>query len=218
MLLRTVSHLSRRIHSSQRLLSIHKCPSCGQNLPTPLPACNSCWSIHRVPSDLPHHQLFDLHEPNGFNIDTMDLKNRFRRAQMACHPDSWQSKGPEKHKIAESLSSQVNEAYKTLMNPLSRVEYILGQNGHPVLEQDTADGLEFMSEVMAARETIEEEGKDEIQLVLVETQGTIALVLESISLGVAAQEWETVKKAAVRLKYLEGIERAARQRLEEEEG
>jgi hypothetical protein len=71
------------------------CPSCHQPLPSPLPACSNCWSIFQVPSEVTHHQLFELpYEPNPFTINMPLLKKRFLEAQAICHPDTWSTKGP----------------------------------------------------------------------------------------------------------------------------
>lgn len=58
--------------------------------------------------------------------------------------------------LAHGLSSRLNEAYQTLLHPLARAEYILSQNGYSVSESDQVEDMEFMMEIMEARETIEE--------------------------------------------------------------
>jgi molecular chaperone HscB len=57
--------------------------------------------------------------------------------------------------IAQSLSTLVNEAYQNLSKPLSRAEYILKRNGVEISETEQLDDLEFISEVMEAREELE---------------------------------------------------------------
>lgn len=58
--------------------------------------------------------------------------------------------------LAHALSSRLNDAYQTLLHPLSRAEYILAQHGQAVAEGDQVEDQAFMMEVMEARETIEE--------------------------------------------------------------
>lgn len=60
-----------------------------------------------------------------------------------------------KQDIAHSLSSLVNSAYQRLLKPLARAEYILERNGHPMSEEDKLDDMIFISQVMEAREEIE---------------------------------------------------------------
>lgn len=151
-----------------------KCPSCHQPLATSIPACTNCWFIAGLPSDISYHELLGLPvDTNPFSVDTAALKSNFRRAQQVCHPDSWASKGvvcaissvsfdasvvtcPKgKQDLAHSLSSLVNNAYQRLLKPLARAEYILERNGHPMSEEDKLDDMIFISEVMEAREEIE---------------------------------------------------------------
>lgn len=66
-------------------------------------------------------------------------------------------------KRAEALSARINEAYKTLQNPLLRAQYLLSLRGIEVAEDETAkvDDPELLMEVLEAREMIEEAEKEE---------------------------------------------------------
>lgn len=76
-----------------------------------------------------------------------------------------------KQDVAQSLSSRINEAYQRLLTPLSRAEYLLESHDHPISEADQVDNVEFMSEVMHVRETIEEADEEGvIQTVMDENQ------------------------------------------------
>lgn len=58
----------------------------------------------------------------------------------------------------------MNTAYQVLLNPLSRVQYILRQQGVDVLQEtDKLDDQEFIMEVMEAREELEE-ANDEAEM------------------------------------------------------
>jgi molecular chaperone HscB len=48
-----------------------------------------------------------------------------------------------------------------LSDKLSRIEYILECNAHGITEEDKTDDLEFLGEIMAARETLEEDADSE---------------------------------------------------------
>ncbi|KAG9222813.1 hypothetical protein CCMSSC00406_0000498 [Pleurotus cornucopiae] len=188
-----------------------KCPSCHQPLTTSIPACTNCWFIAGLPSDISYHELLGLPaDTNPFAIDTAALKSNFRRAQQVCHPDSWASKGEGKQDLAHSLSSLVNNAYQRLLKPLARAEYILERNGHPMSEEDKLDDMIFISEVMEAREEIENADNPVlIQAIREENRGKISDIIDEIETLIEAKDWAAVKEATIRLKYLEGIERAA---------
>lgn len=56
----------------------------------------------------------------------------------------------------------MNTAYQVLLNPVSRVQYILGQEGVEVLEEtDKLDDKQFIMEVMEAREEMEDATDEE---------------------------------------------------------
>jgi hypothetical protein len=73
------------------------CPSCSQPLPTRIPACNKCDYIASIPITNQAYQLYDIlgvpSLPNPFVVDEKALVANFRRSQVACHPDSWASRG-----------------------------------------------------------------------------------------------------------------------------
>ena len=86
--------LRRRLLTT-RLFSNLSCPACHKPLPSNIPACTSCWSISPISSNTTHHALFGLpYEPNPFSIHLPTLKERFRQAQTACHPDTWATRNP----------------------------------------------------------------------------------------------------------------------------
>lgn len=83
-----------------------------------------------------------------------------------------------KHKqdIAQALSARLNGAYQSLLNPLSRAEYILELNQLPMSESDQVNDLAFVSHVMDARETIEDgEDESEIMTLAKENDGVCVL-------------------------------------------
>ncbi|VDN11927.1 unnamed protein product [Dibothriocephalus latus] len=59
--------------------------------------------------------------------------------------------------IAADLSAKINEAYKILVDPISRAEYILSLQGSPATEKETEPvDKEFLLEVMELGEKLEE--------------------------------------------------------------
>ncbi|KAH7880743.1 uncharacterized protein C8R40DRAFT_1081689, partial [Lentinula edodes] len=201
--------------SSARAFSTHRltrtCPSCSKTLPTSLPACPNCWSIWNIPSDTSYHDIFALpKDSNPFVIDTALLKQRFRQMQATCHPDTWASRGLDKQDAAHALSSAVNHAYQTLLQPMQRIEYILSANGNPMEETDKLEDNEFLMDIMTAREEIEmADTREEAEPVIRENQALIDDTVSEIESLVEQQRWPEAKQAGIRLKYLDGIRKAA---------
>jgi molecular chaperone HscB len=149
-------------------------------------------------------------DSNPFLIDTALLKQRFRQMQSVCHPDTWASKGQDNQDAAQALSSAVNHAYQTLLQPMPRIEYILSQNEHPMEETDKLQDNEFLMSIMMAREEIEmAETREETEAVIQENQAMIEQTISEIGSLVEQKRWPEAKQAGIRLKYLDGIRKAA---------
>jgi molecular chaperone HscB len=73
--------------------------------------------------------------------------------------------------LAQTLSSRINHAYQALLSPLSRAEYILELNGHEVSETDHLDDVEFISEIMEAREELDGGDAKNVAVVEIENDG-----------------------------------------------
>ncbi|KUL84407.1 hypothetical protein ZTR_08781 [Talaromyces verruculosus] len=112
-----------------------------------------------------HYTIFPITLPQGpppnspFTFDVSALRREFLQLQGAIHPDKF-PQGPEKQR-AEALSSRINDAYRTLIDPLSRAQYLLAEiHGIDVLAEDGASkyalDLETLMEIMDVQETVEE--------------------------------------------------------------
>ena len=125
------------------------------------------------------------------------------------------------------MSARVNEALHHLSNPLRRAEYILACEGLGGKETDKLEDMELLMEVMEAREGLASaESEEEVARIRSENQGACASLsrlhypltssldkieetLEEIERLVGSKDWEALHVAAVKLKYLQGIESAA---------
>jgi len=82
--------------------------------------------------------------------------------------------------LAHSLSSRLNEAYQCLLHPLPRAEYILEKNGLQTSETDQVEDMEFMANIMEARETIDDatpEHRGEVETLIESNQRMFQLHL-----------------------------------------
>ncbi|KAL8644799.1 MAG: hypothetical protein Q9226_007586 [Calogaya cf. arnoldii] len=115
-----------------------------------------------------HYDLFPSSLPSGappkgsFHINPVVLRKEFLQLQAKAHPDRHQ--GLDKAK-AEAASARINDAYRTLLNPLARARYLLGLHGVEMGEDesiagspsDSGEGMDagLLMEVMEVREEIE---------------------------------------------------------------
>lgn len=105
---------------------------------------------------------------------------------------------------AEGTSARINEAYKTLQNPLLRAQYLLSLRGIDVAEDETAkvEDPELLMEVLDAREEIEnaqeEEELEEMKRVNDERIEASEQVLDR---AFKDDDIRSAKEEAVRLRY-----------------
>ncbi|KZT54405.1 Co-chaperone Hsc20 [Calocera cornea HHB12733] len=196
-------------------------PTCRAPFPTALPICASCGSIHPLPASTNYFALFDLPprgEEGAFDLDPRELRGRFLRLQRACHPDAWGSKGEVERQRAADQSSLLNQAYKTLVSPLSRAQYLLSLNGHPSLETDSLSetSSSLLLEVLETREALEGAASlPELEEIRAANDLRAQEEVRLLSGLFAAGKWAEAKDAAVRLRYWQGIEDAVKERMSE---
>ena len=162
-----------------------------------------------------HYEYFPTTLPDGpppagtFRVDLKALRKEFLQLQARAHPDLHP---PEFKTKAEALSSRVNEAYKTLQDPLRRALHILSVNGQGDVDAELegvgmfgaeeGQDKELLMIVMEAREVIEE-AADESELDEIKTEND-ARIEESAGVleqATKKEDWEQVKKECVRLRY-----------------
>nr|POE76123.1 j-type co-chaperone jac1, mitochondrial [Quercus suber] len=160
-----------------------------------------------------HYDFFPQTFPNGqppkspFSPDLKQLRKEFLQLQAKAHPDL----APADQKTrAEALSSRINEAYKTLQDPLRRAQYLLSLRGIDVEDESAKlDGLdnELLMQVMEAREAVEEVD-DEAALgeLRAENDGRMAASVEVLDVEIGKGAWEAAAQEAVKLRYWVNIE------------
>jgi len=70
--------------------------------------------------------------PRRLNIDNAELEQRFRGLSRECHPDYFVHASPAERRASVERSSFLNDAYRTLKHPISRIEYLLELEGFPL--------------------------------------------------------------------------------------
>ncbi|MDN7127017.1 co-chaperone HscB [Pseudidiomarina terrestris] len=102
-----------------------------------------------------HFELFDI--TPVYALDLADLQLRYRKLQQAMHPDRFANASERDKLLAVQRTSQLNDAYHTLRDPLLRAEYIVSLRGVDMQhEQKTLQDPEFLMAQMAWRERVEE--------------------------------------------------------------
>lgn len=80
--------------------------------------------------------LFSL--PRHLHLDLVTLEKSFYAQSRKLHPDRFASKPQSEQDAALAASSQLNDAYRTLRDPIARTEYLLSLEGIQLEEQSRA--------------------------------------------------------------------------------
>lgn len=166
-------------------------------------------SINRKESLRPqtYYEFFPASLPSGpppqgpFAIDVRGLRKEYLQLQAQAHPDRHQ--GEDKAR-AEGASARINEAYKTLQNPLLRAQYLLSLRGIDVAEDETAkvEDPELLMEVLEMREEIESIRIEEDLAPLKEANNAkIKKSVEVLDRAFKVDDLDLAKQETVRLRY-----------------
>lgn len=215
---RIASNSGRFFAAFQRYISSTPRKSCQESIASLRPQRHAASSTQRwqTTSAKPHkeslkpqtfYEIFPQTLPAGpppqgpFDIDSRRLRKEFLQLQAKAHPDRHQ--GADKAR-AEGASARINEAYKTLQNPLLRAQYLLSLRGIDVAEDETAkvEDPELLMEVLEMRENIEaaEEATD-LEPMKEENEKKIAKSVMILDQAFKGDDIDAAKEEAVRLRY-----------------
>jgi molecular chaperone HscB len=110
----------------------HSCWSCGSMRAAHF--CESCGKV-QPPVPVDYFSFFGL--PRKLNIDLASLERDFYALSRKLHPDLSASSGSNEKEQEWSLeqSSLLNDAYRTLKDPIKRTQYLLRLEGVEMEEQ-----------------------------------------------------------------------------------
>jgi len=101
-----------------------------------------------------HFELFGL-QP-AFSVDETALERCYREIQARVHPDRFAHAGAAERRASLQWTTRVNEAYRSLKNPVQRASHILALHGVDVaFETNTAMPAAFLGQQMELREALE---------------------------------------------------------------
>lgn len=99
-----------------------------------------------------YFELFGV--PEGFEMDSETLALRYRDLQRALHPDRFAGASDRERRLSVQQTARINEAFRTLKDPLARARYLLELRGRSLDDTDTAMDPGFLMEQMELREEL----------------------------------------------------------------
>lgn len=117
--------------------------------------CAACGKIQPLSRDADYFAFFAL--PQKLQIDEGALEQRFHQLSWKLHPDNFVRASEYERNLALERSSELNDAFRTLCDPISRVEYLLLRAG--VRKEGTTKQQappELLEEVFELNESLDE--------------------------------------------------------------
>ena len=91
--------------------------------------CPACGELEPFPAATDHFSIFGL--PRKLGVDLELLERRFYALSRRFHPDFYQTKSAGSRSVSLENSARLNQAYRTLRDSVTRVEYLLELEGLP---------------------------------------------------------------------------------------
>lgn len=129
------------------------CQSCGDSLISPL-FCFSCNSLQTISDDIDHFEVMGL--PHCFEIDSVELENRYQRLTLEMHPDFFGAATEKQKHLSEKSSVMLNAAYSYLREPASRARYLLSLFAREKNLQTDELPEGFLKEMFTLQESLDE--------------------------------------------------------------
>ena len=137
--------------------AVPECRTCGAGAPVDEHFCPNCSRILALGRHGDYFAFLGL--PRKLTIAAADLERRFRELSRKFHPDYYYNASPAERLASLERSSYLNDAYRTLRNPVSRVEHLLAIEGLPSSTSNqgtTKVPPALLEEVFALNEELDE--------------------------------------------------------------
>src|SRR5215470_16481518 len=103
------------------------CRDCGGGAPVDAHFCPQCTKILSIGRHGDYFSFLGL--SRKLNLSVNDLEQRFRGLSRQFHPDYFYNASPAERRASLERSSYLNDAFRTLRHPVSRIEYLLQLEG-----------------------------------------------------------------------------------------
>ncbi|RJS19228.1 Fe-S protein assembly co-chaperone HscB [Corallococcus sp. H22C18031201] len=105
-----------------------------------------------------HFDVFGL--PRAYDVDVPALEKQYRELSLQLHPDRQAGASARERLEAAERTTALNEAFKTLKDPVRRAFYLLKLHGVDLDREDAGAQkdmpMEFLEEVMTLREALDD--------------------------------------------------------------
>jgi molecular chaperone HscB len=189
------------------MTDLSTCWSCQGPLPSGALFCGTCGALSAQVSD-DAFAVFGL--PKVFDIDLKALEKAYFSASRHVHPDRFANKSQREHLLALRHTANLNAAYTTLKDDLSRAIYLLRQRGVTVFDEAGQGQASpaLMAASFALHEALEEAATPQaLQSLGQEVTTRVAACRDRLSATLTAGDVPAATAAALELRFLSGFTR-----------
>ena len=140
--------------------TIQVCRDCGGGAPVDAHFCPQCTKILSISRHGDYFSFLGL--PRRLNLASADLERQFRMLSRQFHPDYFYNATPAERRASLERSSYLNDAYRTLKQPIARVEYLLQLEGFVARSPDRAEAAPGVHDAAASKPVVPPALLDEV--------------------------------------------------------
>lgn len=111
----------------------HGCWSCSAQIESHF--CEACGKV-QPPAPVDYFRFFGL--PRKLQLNGKELEREFYRLSRQLHPDMYGRASEQERQWSLEKSARLNDAYRTLRDPIERTRYLLELEGMKLEEQSSA--------------------------------------------------------------------------------
>jgi molecular chaperone HscB len=169
--------------------------------------CAECGRLLPFPPGADHWAVLGL--PRRLALDRAEIERRVHLLNRRFHPDYYRLRSPEEQAISLDNSAAVNTAARTLRDPVSRVEYLLDQEGlTPDAKGAGRPPADLFEEIMELQEA-----RQELAAAAPEAAAPLRARLEEARQELAGRRAAAEADLVARFERWDGADEAARRRL-----
>lgn len=116
--------------------------------------CGQCVKVQPLSKDIDYFTVMEL--PRKLNIDTVKLETKFYEMSRAFHPDFYEGKSEMERTVSLANSAILNQAYRTLKDPIQRIEYLLSLEAGSVKEIPGKAPTDLFETLLEVQEQLDE--------------------------------------------------------------
>jgi molecular chaperone HscB len=134
-------------------MAARTCWSCAKEVAAADPVCPSCGKVQPPPPSGTQPDRFAVLGLTPSFDEPAGLGDRFRALSRKLHPDRFARASAQERRFSLEQTTLLNEAYKTLKDPVRRAEHLLALRG---IRGDPKMSPEFLEQTLEDRERLME--------------------------------------------------------------